>query len=176
MSIHRTRKIISLFLGLIVAALLALSPTAGQEKDYFYTIRTGDGLALVYGTEEGLKAVRELIARKGGKPKAQEVADWVAQARLPGVASVEYFLEAPSESAPLTLRRLTVRDAVLQGILPLVEGLAPEQAARLLRKLGWTIIREEDLQALTRGGRRPDRLAVLKGTGPHDEIIIGMRQ
>jgi len=155
---------------------LLIAPTVwAQAAEFIYTIRTGDGLVLAYGTEEGLKAVKALILRKAaGKPRAQEVASWIKAVHLPGVRSVEYFVETPPEAAPFVLHRLTVRDAILQGILPLVEGLTGEQAARLLTKLGWTVLKESDLQSIQANDRRPKRLVVLAGTGPNDEITVGV--
>jgi len=164
----------------IVSALILLLAAAGaaRAETISMTVETGGYALLVTGDEAVISEIDAALEKiKPGNENAAALASSLLE-KYPGKVEIEMFAVPGSAAADAVITRLTVREAVLRGVTPPVEGLSFEEASAVLAAFGFTVFSGKDFDRMSEAGRRREfylaegTALMLDGAGPYDYITI----
>lgn len=147
-----------------------------------YTIRTNEGLILIYGTCVGVKREK---ANVEGIPcyelKQEKLYKKIKESRLPGIEWIESFYRKPSwftGKYELRIENTTLRAAILDNQLPIIEGLKKESALSLLEAWGFEAqfrasLKGLDPKEVKKMFKERKRMVIISGTKKDSRVIIG---
>lgn len=147
-----------------------------------YTIRTNEGLILIYGTCVGVE--REKANVEGisyYELKQEKLYKKIKESRLPGIEWIESFYRKPSwftGKYELRIENTTLRAATLDNQLPIIEGLKEEFALSLLEAWGFEAqfrasLKGLDLKEVKKMFKERKRTVIISGTKKDSRVIIG---
>lgn len=126
-----------------------------------YTIRFEDRLILIYGKEEVLGKIKEDLKTKNIN-NFDEIMTYLKTYKID---KVEIFYRQEKEK---NIYRGTVRSAILDDVIPMVEGLTLEEAEKIFSYRGYNFfknISEDEIKNI-------DRAVILSDTNSKSEILI----
>lgn len=147
-----------------------------------YTIRTNEGLILIYGTCVGVEREK---ANVEGIPcyelKQERLYKKIKESRLPGIEWIESFYRKPSwfrGKYELGIENTTLRAAILDNQLPIIEGLKKESALSLLEAWGFEAqfrasLKGLDPKEVKKMFKERERTVIISGTKKDSRVIIG---
>ena len=146
-----------------------------------YTIRTNEGLILIYGTCVGVKREK---ANLEGIPcyelKQERLYKKIKESRQAGIEWIETLYRKPSwftGKYELRLQNTTLRAAILDNQLPIIEGLKKEPALSSLEAWGFEAqfrasLKGLDPKEVKKMFKERERMVIISGTKKDSQVII----
>lgn len=154
-----------------------LNPLIIEEKsipsdfEITYTIRTREGLIVIYGKRDDIRKIKSIIEGVSYYEITQEKLIKIIKEMEPEINMEFFYLFKRRETY---LKEMTLRSAIVQTELPIIEGLTKDEASSLLKKLGWKVYFLDELQNLNVEDIKNQhrKIVVLTGTSFEDKVII----
>lgn len=169
------------FLAVMIFAI-ALNAGAAARASESMTLEMMDGALLVVAEDDVADAVeRRAESLKQEMDSAEKVRGILAGEFGSKVTLELFFKPTIGNMAGLKIERLTVREAILRGELPPIEGLEMKAAVAILEKCGFSVTEDSLFTGMQNGDAAREafltegRLAALSGSRPMDivEILTG---
>jgi hypothetical protein len=110
-----------------------------QEEIITYTIRTQDGLLIIYLKESAIEKIKKLIEGISESfLRKEELSKKIKESKIEGIKKIEIF-EKFEKQKEKKISSTTLRSAILGNLLPIVEGLEREKAEKILKAFGWEV-------------------------------------
>lgn len=144
-----------------------------------FTIRTREGLIIIYGEPSAISKIKELIEGVSEVYFEQErLLNFLRSKNIPGLINIEEFYILPGEfkgERKKIVKETTLRAAILDGELPLIEGLKEEEAQFVLESLGWYVefSKEKEEEKIEKFLDKENKVVILTGTSGSSSIFIG---
>lgn len=144
-----------------------------------YTIRTNDGLIILYATEEAIKKVKEIIEGLSFVfLEKDELVKKIKGSKITGIKNIELF-EKEEKREKGKINSTTLRGAIMENVLPIIEGLEVNQAEKILKAFNWEayFINDENeiknkLEEISQ--REEAKVVILTGLQKDSQVIWGI--
>lgn len=102
-----------------------------------YTIRTNDGLLILYLEESAIRKVKEIIEGVSQQEFLQKERLVEKIKEVKGIKKIEIFEK--SENIKKRINSASLRGAIMENALPIIEGIENIQAEKILKVFGWDV-------------------------------------
>lgn len=161
----------------LVFLLGAFASARGEQAHV--TIETDGRAVVVWGGEGTIKGIMEWLETGELESIGYEETGSKIIERYGDSVRVEYFSEVGFEELSKGKKnRVPVREAMIRGLLPPIEGLKMDEALMVLGGFGFSAAGDQefsmmpDAEKIVKLIEASGPLLVLTGTGPFDEIMI----
>ena len=166
---------------LFACALCAAAPglASADTATTTLTVETSDGALLLMGSGDALADVQDYLAQHpNGTQTAAQIRTAIKTQFPDAGISITLFVLAGAQGQGVQRAEVSVRRALLRGLLPPIEGLPAESAQAVLSAAGFRYAARDAWDAMSRteqlilAARDTGPLVVLAGTGPHDPVLV----
>jgi hypothetical protein len=162
-----------------IAAFLFLPIFAARAETSRITVELDGEAVVVWADESVAPEIMDWLKSGEFKTASRDEITKKIVDRYGGAARAEVFFDVKAEK--LTGARKSIvplREAVLSGAIPPIEGLAPDDVPIILGIFGFSVLGAREFSMMSEVGiaqklvESNNRLLVFNGTGPFDEIAI----